>query len=147
MPGPAAAPVAAIPGPVAGPPARAPLAPAAPGAPAWQLHALWGVLALTFALLGAAAGAKIERSHPRPTDPLLQVVAPGEGTLSVDGKPVAGGSPFTIPMKPQMPVKLRYVRPGFAPWEVPVTLGPNQQRILDLSLPAASAAGAAPGKK
>jgi hypothetical protein len=124
---------------VATPVAPPPVAPAPLAATPWHVHGLWAVVALTMALLGAAAGALyVRRQAPEPTtapqvEPLLQVVLPSEGTVTVDDRALSGVSPVQVSLRAGVPARVRYARDGRSAWETTLTLDANHVRILDLS--------------
>ena len=92
------------------------------------------------ALLGAAAGALyVRRQAPEPTtapqvEPLLQVVLPAEGTVTVDERALSGVSPVQVSLRAGVPARVRYARDGRPAWETTLTLDANHVRILDLSV-------------
>ena len=119
------------------------------------IHFVYIVMVATMLVIGLAGGAVLAawlgRMEPGliQQDPRLQIHVPAGVSVQVNGKVLAGASPYEAKVAPGVEAVVRVEQPGAAPIEAKVSLGVNEIRIISfnpVTLQAAPGVPASAGK-
>ncbi|RMG98430.1 MAG: PEGA domain-containing protein [Deltaproteobacteria bacterium] len=141
---PAAAAGASLPRPPSTPAAAPTPSPVVDDEPARSRRGLWLGLGAAAVLLLVAGGVGVMMMNKGGDTPaagaaagfgsLTVNVKPADATVTVDGQPVAGTSPFLVPQLAAGSHKVVVSKPGYAPFEKEITVQPGAPLVLPVEL-------------